>query len=211
MDPENGKPENPQSWNRYAYAVNSPVKYVDPDGEAIDTFLDIAGLGYDIYELIRAPSWKNAGILAGDVILTAVPFVPNVGGVKLAAKGIDKGLDVVSVAKTGGRLDNLKPFTSRNFRENLKRASGAVPEGSHAHHVFPQEFAQRFQKMGIDVNDPRLARISLGAWWEARDHLKKAHEYNKRWRDFLETNPTAEQALEFARALAGEYELKVMF
>jgi len=25
-------PTNPQSWNRYAYALNSPVRYIDPTG-----------------------------------------------------------------------------------------------------------------------------------------------------------------------------------
>lgn len=27
-----GRPEIPQSWNRYAYTLNNPLKYVDPDG-----------------------------------------------------------------------------------------------------------------------------------------------------------------------------------
>jgi RHS repeat-associated protein len=27
-----GKPEDPQSWNRYAYAKNNPLTFVDPDG-----------------------------------------------------------------------------------------------------------------------------------------------------------------------------------
>jgi RHS repeat-associated protein len=27
-----GRPEIPQSWNRYSYTLNNPLKYVDPDG-----------------------------------------------------------------------------------------------------------------------------------------------------------------------------------
>jgi len=32
VDPVGGKPQNPQTWNRYAYTLNNPYKYVDPDG-----------------------------------------------------------------------------------------------------------------------------------------------------------------------------------
>jgi uncharacterized protein RhaS with RHS repeats len=36
VDPagESAKPARPQSWNRYSYGLNNPVKYVDPDGQA---------------------------------------------------------------------------------------------------------------------------------------------------------------------------------
>jgi len=34
-DPVLGRPETPQSWNRYTYVVNNPLKYVDPTGEAM--------------------------------------------------------------------------------------------------------------------------------------------------------------------------------
>jgi RHS repeat-associated protein len=27
-----GKPSNPQSWNRYTYTLNNPLRYVDPTG-----------------------------------------------------------------------------------------------------------------------------------------------------------------------------------
>jgi RHS repeat-associated protein len=34
VDPENAgaEPNNPQSWNAYAYTYNNPVNYQDPDG-----------------------------------------------------------------------------------------------------------------------------------------------------------------------------------
>jgi RHS repeat-associated protein len=35
VDPalESGRPSLPQTWNRYAYVLNNPLKYVDPNGE----------------------------------------------------------------------------------------------------------------------------------------------------------------------------------
>src|SRR5262249_33281396 len=30
---ESAKPENPQSWNRYIFVLNSPLVYIDPTGE----------------------------------------------------------------------------------------------------------------------------------------------------------------------------------
>jgi RHS repeat-associated protein len=91
IDPalKSANPKAPQSWNRYGYALNNPLKYVDPDGEAAETALDLAGIAYDIYELVREPSWKNAGILVADLGLAVTPFVPGIGATKLAGKGLD--------------------------------------------------------------------------------------------------------------------------
>lgn len=38
VDPAGADPTDPQSWNRYAYVQNNPLKYVDPDGEQVVDF-----------------------------------------------------------------------------------------------------------------------------------------------------------------------------
>jgi RHS repeat-associated protein len=43
VDPGGFDPKNPQSWNRYAYVMNNPMKAIDPDGR--ETFLVIYGNG----------------------------------------------------------------------------------------------------------------------------------------------------------------------
>jgi hypothetical protein len=115
----------------------------------------------------------------------------------------------------GGRLQDsgatkegrgFKPFTEGNFRENLARLTGQLPEGSHAHHVFPQVLAKRFQRVGINVHDPKF-----GAWWERSNHLKKAAEYTRRWAEFLDNDPTYTQILEYGRKLGSEFGFQVNF
>jgi hypothetical protein len=41
-----------------------------------DTILDIVSTGYSAAELIRNPSWENAGYLGWDVAASFIPFVP---------------------------------------------------------------------------------------------------------------------------------------
>ncbi|MCP3998926.1 MAG: RHS repeat-associated core domain-containing protein [bacterium] len=42
VDPVLGNPAIPQSWNRFVYARNNPVRYVDPDGRAVQVADDDA-------------------------------------------------------------------------------------------------------------------------------------------------------------------------
>ncbi len=142
-------------------------------------------------------------------------------GAKAAALGIGAGA-VYVLMESGGSPDmsgpvrmsgaaketsrGFKPFTADNFRENLARLTGKMPEGAHAHHVFPQVLEKEFQRVGINIHDPKF-----GAWWQRSSHLKDAARYNALWRKFLERNPTVEEILEFGRKLGGGFGFQVNF
>jgi hypothetical protein len=142
----------------------------------------------------------NAGLYAqegdwGNAIFSGVAAIPGLGeagmfGAKLA-KGIGRIADDLAeiglgAAKLGGRYaDDLgalgSRFTKNNYRANLIKATGAAPPNSHAHHVFPQQFADPFEQAGItNMHDPRLMQ-----WWTAGDHLRNAKAYNQTWDRFL--------------------------
>jgi len=112
-------------------------------------------------------------------------------------------------AKAAGEAgEGLRAFTEGNFRTNLGRLTGRIPEGAQAHHVFPQKFAVQFRRAGINVNDPRF-----GSWWEAGAHQRAARVYNNAWQKFLESKPnaTAEQILQFGREISREHGLTIRF
>ncbi len=85
-----------------------------------------------------------------------------------------------------------------NFRSNLISTSGINPgTATHAHHVFPLEYALKFQNAGINSN-------SYGAWW-APGHLSNASQYNQAWGAFFRANPGAAQAEIFREAIRLKY------
>ncbi len=62
VDPvlDSADPTNPQSWNRYTYTFNNPLKYVDPDGREVRVAnemalgLILAGIPFDLQRHITA-------------------------------------------------------------------------------------------------------------------------------------------------------------
>jgi RHS repeat-associated protein len=107
-----------------------------------------------------------------------------------------------------GSATALRSFTKSNFRTNLGRLTGKVPTNAQAHHVFPQKYATRFSKAGINIHDPKF-----GAWWETTSHLKNASPYNNAWGAFFSKypNPTQSQILNQGRTLMHQYGIPVGF
>jgi len=93
IQPDDILPEiyDPQQLNRYSYARNNPYKYVDSSGNYIDTVIDVAFIGYDIYSIIQNPKDSTNYIsLALDVGGAAIPFVTGFGTGFRIAKGANK-------------------------------------------------------------------------------------------------------------------------
>lgn len=113
VDPANFVETNPHSFNRYAYGNNNPYKYVDPDGRAAETVLDVISLGLSVNEYRQNPSFWNGVGVAVDALGTAIPFVPaGVGTIRQIGKGADKLSDSVRTNKVEPIKDASGPHTT---------------------------------------------------------------------------------------------------
>ena len=94
---------NPQRHNTYAYALNNPYRYVDPDGRDV---WDIGLFGYSAYRLGKEPSRENAVYLGLDTV-GLVPVVPALGTIARVGKAVDNAIDASSTATTGRRIKHV--------------------------------------------------------------------------------------------------------
>jgi len=96
IDPADGSanPLLPTSFNRYAYANNNPLRYVDPDGQIpVETLVDIPSAVADLYTLYQDPSLVNGALAVWGVAAIFVPYVPGswaIKGGKQGAKFLNK-------------------------------------------------------------------------------------------------------------------------
>ena len=96
----------------------------DPSGYFADTILDIAFVGWDIYDLTTDggyKQWKNWASLGADLLFTAIPFLPGGSGkvVKLANVGDDLH-DLSKVTVIGETMDRVKTVAQfLNASDNL--------------------------------------------------------------------------------------------
>ncbi|MBE7529111.1 MAG: hypothetical protein HS099_05200 [Ardenticatenaceae bacterium] len=107
-------PANPQSWNRYSYTLNNPLKYVDPSGHCWgfasglrDTFMGTTCSNLDMAATIVTSPDASVGekIAAGGYIaVEAVAHTVAVGGTVVAGVGCLTGAGTVICAGAGSTL-----------------------------------------------------------------------------------------------------------
>ena len=113
----------PQQFNRYAYTWNDPINATDPDGEFLDTIVDIAFVAADVVNIVQNGfTAENTASLAGNLAGVVIPGATGLGvaakGAVTAAKAADKAGGAAKVAKTccfvAGTLveteDGLRPI-----------------------------------------------------------------------------------------------------
>ena len=130
-------PKLPQSWNRFSYSLNNPLKIVDRDGRVWDYALDVVGLAYDVYQLYQEPSWGNAGALALDVVLAVAPVVPTTGALKLASEGgqlvagrVADGISITSRIGQDKSLARLAEEAGASVQKSLDHLVGELMKGN---------------------------------------------------------------------------------
>lgn len=138
VDPKPWTEADPHhTFNRYAYGNNNPYQYKDPDGQAVETVIDIASFALSLHAFRKDPSILNGLGLAYDGIALAIPVLPGgIGIVRHGAKAADaaKAGDAAGDATRGlqQRADEihavLDPRAQRARTTAVTEAVG--PDGS---------------------------------------------------------------------------------
>ena len=175
------------------------MKYTDPTGMWVDTFIDVVGAGLTVYEFYKDPTWGNAAWMVVDLGAVFVPFVPGsqTGRLAVRALGVD---DFASLFSKGTK------FNKNNYRTNLMTISG-VSEATRkakkleAHHIIPQKYRDQLKDI-INVDNPAFL-----TWVEQSKHRGFHGQYNKDWRAFFNANPnpTRDDILRKAKEMVDTY------
>jgi RHS repeat-associated protein len=165
---------DPQRWNRYAYALNNPLRNVDPDGKepvtiglAIWGLYEVGSTLYDAYTAYRTLNDPNAsatersvttgGLLAG-IILPGGGYGTAGKAVLRNADGIADAVAIVSRTPT----DRLIQHLTRDDLVGAARevVTGVQHGGQHLKEVreAARGLRERIKDLNQGLSNPRLMR-----------------------------------------------------
>jgi len=139
IDPMFWNPEkflsDPQQLNSYSYARNNPIVYQDPNGEYIESFIDVGFILYDLYDLAKV--YVEGGDTKEQLSYLGLDFaglaIPGATGLGLAGRTAAKAAKVAKVAnvtsdgvKAAKKVDNIV-----NGANILKKTDKAIDLAEH--------------------------------------------------------------------------------
>jgi RHS repeat-associated protein len=112
VDPAGADPTDPQSWNRYAYVENNPLKYVDPDGEQ--------AVVVDLHRFVESRNrWRKKLDFVPDFLLDVL-FPTDPQSIAASALLGPQVLETVVISKSAkGTFEAFARSTARN--EKLRK------------------------------------------------------------------------------------------
>ena len=168
----------------YHYAGNNPVRYTDPTGEAIDVFLDIAGIAWDIVDIAANPTnpWAWAS-LAADVGCLFIPGATGGGRAIKALEGSQKIGQAAKAARLAGKADEFVGAIKNGDKifgsyKDLKKITKGYNHAIEAHHLVPQTLNEILDIDPLDfasvVVDRETHKGLTKKWNAVLDDIKNA-------------------------------------
>jgi hypothetical protein len=161
----------------YVYCNSNPVNYVDPDGEAWETFWDLASLGAGVKSLTESIKAGNVG----DAILDGIGVVADAAAV--LAPGIPGGLGAsIAAVRTGGKISDVLNFAdgasdaARTLRKAPDANGGiARPHGNADHDA---SITEEYNSIKDVANDIRKNQIQVDVHGNVVGNNRPDLQYN---------------------------------
>jgi RHS repeat-associated protein len=140
-DPFPGFTTLPVTLQPYLYAAGNPLRYTDPSGKFIDTVIDIAFIGYDVYSLVKhinsgcGVSKEDLLALGLDVVSALLPFVTGLGMVARIGSKTDDAIKLAAKmenVREAGRVGELLAEITKNTEHIVSltgKAAYRIPDG----------------------------------------------------------------------------------
>ena len=161
----------------YVFCADNPVNFVDPDGEAWETFWDLASLGAGVKSLTENIKAGNVG----DAILDGIGVVADAAAV--LAPGIPGGVGAsIAAVRTGGKISDVLNFAdgtsdaARTLRKAPDANGGmARPHGNADHDA---SITEKYNSIKDVANDIRKNQIQVDVHGNVVGNNRPDLQYN---------------------------------